>query len=75
VIRHVPGRQAGARHRRLPRHAREDGGVARRGSLASRARGAALEAAADSGKVVLEINLPDSAARESLVTDLKHRFS
>jgi ParB family chromosome partitioning protein len=29
----------------------------------------------DSGKVVLEINLLDPAARESLVTDLKHRFS
>jgi thiol-disulfide isomerase/thioredoxin len=29
------GRQAGARHRRLPRHAREDRGVARGGSLAS----------------------------------------
>ena len=29
----------------------------------------------DSGKVVLEINLPDLAARESLVADLKHRFS
>jgi hypothetical protein len=28
-----------------------------------------LEVAADSGKVVLEINLPDPAARESLVTD------
>jgi ParB family chromosome partitioning protein len=29
----------------------------------------------DSGRVVLEVNLPDPAARESLVADLKHRFS